>query len=138
MAKVTFLGSDIYKWLNEEFKNRAFNDEEIAVMASPVSLMSKEDAMNLPMTYRKASSTDYAISQGADAKRCLWWVGDFSKTYEFIDYYGWWWYDSRRRTVACLLKESRGPVGIRELGISSHWCLLWPLGLLALDSICQN
>ena len=50
----------------------------------------------------------------------------------------WWWYDSRRRTIACHLKESRGPLGIRELGISSHWYLVSPLGLLALDSICQN
>ena len=92
--QVTFLGSDIFKWLNEDFKNRAFSSEEVAVMASPVSLMGKDDAMNLPLTYRKASSTEYAISQGADAKRCLWWVGDFSKTYEFVEYYGWWWYDT--------------------------------------------
>ena len=92
--QVTFLGSDIFKWLNEDFRNRAFSDEETAVMASPVSLMGKDDAMNLPLTYRKASSTEYAISQGADAKRCLWWVGDFSKTYEFVEYYGWWWYDT--------------------------------------------
>ena len=92
--EVTFLGSDIFKWLNDDFKYRAFNDEETAVMASPVSLMGKEDAMRLPLTYRKTTSTDYAISQGADAKRCLWWVGDFSKTYEFVEYYGWWWYDT--------------------------------------------
>ena len=103
--EVTFLGSDIYKWLNEEFKNRAFNDEEIAVMASPVSLMSKEDAKRLPLNYRKTSSTDYAISQGADAKRCLWWVGDFSKTYEFIDYYGWWWYDTSLANCAYCVHE---------------------------------
>ena len=50
----------------------------------------------------------------------------------------WWWHDSRRRTVACHLQQSRGPLGIRELGISSHWYLVSPLGLLALDSICQN
>ena len=58
----------------------------LAVMASPVLLMSKDDAMKLPMNYRTTSSTEYAISQGADAKRCLWWVGDFSKVYEFTDY----------------------------------------------------
>ena len=92
--EVTFLGSDIFKWLNEDFRNRAFNSEETAVMASPVSLMSKEDAKRLPLNYRKTSSTEYAISQGADAKRCLWWVGDFSKTYEFVESYGWWWYDT--------------------------------------------
>ena len=103
--EVTFLGSDIFKWLNEDFRNRAFNDEEIAVMASPVSLMSKEDAKRLPLNYRKTSSTDYAISQGADAKRCLWWVGDFSKTYEFIDYYGWWWYDTSLANCAYCVHE---------------------------------
>jgi hypothetical protein len=98
--EVTFLGSDIFKWLNDDFKYRAFNDEETAVMASPVSLMGKEDAMRLPLTYRKTTSTDYAISQGADAKRCLWWVGDFSKTYEFVEYYGWWWYDTSLASAA--------------------------------------
>ena len=84
--EVTFRSSDIYRWLNGDFRDKAFSYDELMMQDSPVLLMSKDDAMKLPMNYRTTSSTEYAISQGADAKRCLWWVGDFSKVYEFTDY----------------------------------------------------
>ena len=103
--EVTFLGSDIFKWLNEDFKERAFDVEECEVMASPVSLMGKEDAEKLPMAYRVTSSTEYAIERGANPKRCLWWVGDFYKTVEFVDY-GWYWYDTSLASAAYCVNDA--------------------------------
>lgn len=104
--EVAFQGSDLFRWLNKEFKANAFTEEESAMLAAPVSLLSKSEAEQLPLMYRITSATDYAIAQGANPTRCLWWVGNFYMTKTFVDYYGCGWYELSYASAAYCMNDA--------------------------------
>ena len=85
--EVRFKNSDLYRWLNGSFRERAFNADEKAMLAREILLPNKAEAFKLPQSYRAATGTDHAISQGYNDKQNIWWLGDDSKvTYS----YGYW------------------------------------------------
>ncbi len=85
--EVRFKSSDLYRWLNGSFRERAFNADEQAMLAREILLPNKAEAFKLPQSYRAATGTDHAISQGYNDKQNIWWLGDDSKvTYS----YGYW------------------------------------------------
>ena len=79
--KVSFRSSDLYQWLNDEFKRSAFTEEERSMLAREILLPEKGEVLKiLPQDYRKATGTDYAISHGFDTRNNVWWLGEFSRT----------------------------------------------------------
>ena len=76
-AAVSWRFSSLNGWLNETFRDTAFTAEEQELLTS-ITLLSEEEAKELPDEYRITRSTEYAISQGADPKRCIWWLRDSS------------------------------------------------------------
>ena len=74
-AAVSWRFSSLNGWLNETFRDTAFTAEEQELLTS-ITLLSEEEAKELPDEYRITRSTEYAISQGADPKRCIWWLRD--------------------------------------------------------------
>jgi len=97
---VSLLDSDVYRWLNESFRTKAFTDEEKQIITKPVSLLSKKDAEQMPKEYRVAVPTAYAIRNGADASESSWWVADYDKSRESRDRENRWWYNSARSDAA--------------------------------------
>ena len=85
--EVTFRSSDIYRWLNGSFRERAFNADEQAMLAREILLPNKAEAFKLPQSYRAATGTDHAISQGYNDKQNIWWLGDDSKVTYSYDYW---------------------------------------------------
>lgn len=81
-----FTDSDLYRWLNGEFKNTAFAAEEKTVLASSVSLLNRNELKRLlQKQYWVADATDYAVAQGYDTKNGIWWLGEFSRTHYYED-----------------------------------------------------
>ena len=53
---------------------------------------------------RICQSTPYAIAQGANENRCIWWLSSFSGEYQIRT--GWWWWsDTRSANCASAVKE---------------------------------
>lgn len=105
-----FQESDLYRWLNDSFIKEAFNAEENAALAAPVSLLKKNEFNKLVRDpYRTASATEYAISRGFDTAHNLWWLGEFAR----IDIY-------EDGTTACCAYcvENTGEVGWYEVDFS--------------------
>ena len=69
-AAASWRFSSLNGWLNETFRDTAFTAEEQELLTS-ITLLSEEEAKELPDEYRITRSTEYAISQGADPKRCI-------------------------------------------------------------------
>ncbi len=103
-ATVTWQGSSLYNWLNSTFKSTAFTADEQRMLALPVSLPSVKEAQNLTSAQRICQSTDYAIAQGANETRCIWWLSSFSGEYQ-IRIGNWWWSDTRPANCASAVKE---------------------------------
>lgn len=85
--EVRFKSSDLYRWLNGSFRERAFNADEQAMLAREILLPNKAEAFKLPQSYRAATGTDHAISQGYNDKQNIWWLGDDSKVTYSYDYW---------------------------------------------------
>ena len=71
-------------WLNGTFRSTAFADEERQLILAPLSLPTKEEAARLPESIRICTSTNYALSQGADA-RCYWWLSTYTGPWQVND-----------------------------------------------------
>ena len=104
-SNVTWQGSSLYNWLNDTFKSKAFSLEEQKLLATPISLPSIKEAQDLPKSLRACQSTQYAIGQGADRNRCLWWLSSFSGEYQ-IQNNNWWWSDTRAANCASVVNET--------------------------------
>lgn len=79
--EITFRNSDLYRWLNSEFKRDAFSDEERVMLAREITLPDRAEAFRLlPEAYRCTTGTEYAIAHGFDVKNNLWWLGEFYGT----------------------------------------------------------
>lgn len=68
--------SSLYQWLNSTFMDAAFDAAEQSVLSESITLLNEAEAKALPLEVRIATSTNYAISQGADAQKCFWWLRD--------------------------------------------------------------
>ena len=64
------------RWLNSTFRDAAFSSEEQSVLKNGVDLLGSVETRELPTDLRIASSTQYAVSRGADPSLCLWWLKD--------------------------------------------------------------
>ncbi|MBQ7278617.1 MAG: PT domain-containing protein [Clostridia bacterium] len=84
-TKLAWEGSDLYKWLNHQFKESAFTEQETELLTAPVTLLSFSQANELPKTILVCASTDYAVSNGGDQNRCIWWLSDYSGAVEYWD-----------------------------------------------------
>ena len=74
---VEFEDSELYRWLNKEFKKDAFSDEESRMLTNGVTLLDRSEANKLPMECRKAKATEYAIEvRGFNEKKDFWWLGE--------------------------------------------------------------
>ena len=92
--------SEICRWLNGEFYNSSFNDDEKGIIASSdpgkVFLLSKKEAEEYfdSDEDRKCAPTEYAKANGAseDNGCCFWWLRspdpDISSGVYSVDYYG--------------------------------------------------
>lgn len=95
--------SDVRKWLNNEFLNEAFSEEERAKLVSYntgaeggdlVFLPSSQEVRkDLPEEVRFGLPTKYALEQGAVIRRngiCWWWLRDNASSHavKFMDVYG--------------------------------------------------
>lgn len=63
-------------WLADSFRNAAFSQEEQSVLRNTVTLLSAEEARDLPTDLRITRSSQYAVSQGAASSVCIWWLKD--------------------------------------------------------------
>jgi|GEM_PF-6346467 len=77
---VTWQNSELYRWLNREFKDAAFTYEQQQSIPYAVTLLSAAEAGSLPADCRMCVPTDYAIACGGSEDRCIWWLRDFSGT----------------------------------------------------------
>ena len=103
-STVTWQGSTLYNWLNNTFKSTAFTTEEQQMLSMPVSLPSVKEAQDMSNELRICQSTPYAIAQGANENRCIWWLSSFSGEYQIRT--GWWWWsDTRSANCASAVKE---------------------------------
>ena len=85
---VEFEDSELYRWLNKEFKKDAFSDEERQMLTNGVTLLNRSEAKKLPLEYRKAKATEYAIEvRGFNEKKDFWWLGESCEdpAYEWDD-----------------------------------------------------
>ncbi len=103
-ATITWQSSSLYSWLNSTFKDTAFTWEEQRMLVTPVTLPSVTEAKDMALTLRMCQSTPYAIAQGADPNRCIWWLSSFSGEYQ-IRINDWWWSDTRAANCASAVKE---------------------------------
>lgn len=79
--EISFRNSSLFQWLNAEFKNRAFSAEERTMLAREILLPDKAEVFRLlPETYRRATGTDYAVANGYEDLKNIWWCGEFSRT----------------------------------------------------------
>lgn len=79
--EISFRNSSLFQWLNAEFKNRAFSAEERTMLAREILLPDKAEVFRLlPETYRRATGTDYAVANGYEDLKNIWWLGEFSRT----------------------------------------------------------
>ncbi len=76
-ASVSWRFCSLNAWLNDAFVSEAFSREDQAVLSS-VTLLSADEAKELPDEFRITRSTEYAIWRGADPRRCIWWLRDSS------------------------------------------------------------
>lgn len=115
--EIAFKNSDLYKWLNGEFKNRAFKADEQAALASPVMLLTKDEAENtLRKSYRPSSFTPYALEQSGNQSKCNWWLGEDGKPYTYYDY--WWWWEETGEGICALAMDETGD--IQALQVNFH------------------
>lgn len=75
---VSWQDSYLFTWLNNQFMNAAFTDQEQQFLSSPISLPTLDEAKQLPSFIRIAESTAYAVSQGADPNLCYWWLSSYN------------------------------------------------------------
>ncbi len=75
---VTWENSSLRGWLNSVFMEAAFAPVEQGMLTEEISLLSVDEARALPEELRIADSTYYAVTRGADSKRCIWWLKDAS------------------------------------------------------------
>lgn len=85
--KVSWTSTSLYAWLNSAFKSAAFSSEEQSRLAC-ITLPTVEEAQNLPISYRRAINTAYAIGHGADSLNCIWWLSDRGERVERVDLTG--------------------------------------------------
>ena len=102
---VSWQKSKLYGWLNSTFLEAAFTAEEQKWLYGPVSLPSVAEANQLPLYLRICESTGYAISQGADPNKCIWWLSSGSGEYQ-VRNGEWWWSDTRTANCASAVLET--------------------------------
>ena len=102
---VSWQRSKLYEWLNSTFLETAFTAEEQQWLYAPVSLPSVAEANELPLYLRICESTGYAISQGADPNKCIWWLSSGSGEYQ-VKNGEWWWSDTRTANCASVVLET--------------------------------
>lgn len=74
---VEFKDSELYRWLNKEFKKDAFSEEERQMLTDGITLLDRTEVMKLPKEYRKATATEYAIEvSDFNVKKDFWWLGE--------------------------------------------------------------
>ena len=103
--RISWQNSKLYAWLNRTFYTTAFTDEEQRMLAMPVSLPTVEQASEMSLSLRICTSTAYAIRQGADPNKCIWWLSSDSGAYQ-VKNGDWWWSDTRTANCAPAVRES--------------------------------
>ena len=103
--RISWQNSKLYAWLNGTFYTTAFAPEEQRMLAMPVSLPTVEQATDMSLPLRICTSTAYAIRQGADPNKCIWWLSSDSGAYQ-VKNGDWWWSDTRTANCAPAVRET--------------------------------
>ncbi|MBQ6145909.1 MAG: hypothetical protein IJI82_02645 [Clostridia bacterium] len=74
--RVTWQTSTLNAWLNDDFKNTAFTTDEQNLINGGITIPSLAEARNLSVDKRYAEFTPYAVAQGGDTARNIWWLRD--------------------------------------------------------------
>ena len=125
---VSWTSSALYIWLNSSFRANAFNQEEQSFLSGDISVPSVEEAKALPSTYRKCFSTAYAIGQGGDAIRCIWWLNDKTVRIEREDDQG----DKKYYCFASVVNDS-GEVAPGAIQANFHGKVIRPTIIVDLN-----
>lgn len=75
-AAISWRFCTLNTWLNEDFMAMAFTAEEQAALAEYITLLSEDEANELPAELLATRSTAYAVERGVDENRCIWWLRD--------------------------------------------------------------
>ena len=96
VKRVEFENSDLYKWLNNEFKNEAFSEEERLMLSRSVTLLNQSEVMKLPKDLRGADATEYAVKVCEfNEEKSFWWLGETADNVDYVWDYNTWEYKER-------------------------------------------
>ena len=76
---VNWQTSTLNAWLNDSFKKIAFTAEELNLIHGDITIPSVEEAKALSRDKRATTFTPYALAQGGDSVRNIWWLRDGSQ-----------------------------------------------------------